>query len=76
MPQHATDRFKRAAAPIRIKAQLPACASGHLSDDHLGRVWGLDSNVMDAMLIGAIQQLVARNTELAARITQLERRKH
>jgi len=53
-----------------------AVHAGDDFDDHLGRVWGLDSNVMDAMLIGAIQQLVARNTELAARITQLERRKH
>jgi len=36
-------------------------------DDHLGRVWGLDQNVMIALLLGAVQQLTGRITELEAR---------
>lgn len=29
-------------------------------EDHLGRVWGLDTNNMIALLVGAVQQLAAR----------------
>ena len=52
-----------------------AVHAGDDFEDHLGRVWNLDSNVMDAVLVGAIQQLVAQNTALAARVTQLEQQR-
>jgi Chaperone of endosialidase len=74
-----------ALSPRKVRAGLiaqevakvipEAVHAGDDFEDHLGRVWNLDSNVMDAVLVGAIKQLVEQNTALAARITQLEQQR-
>jgi hypothetical protein len=58
-----------------MKVLPEAVHEGDDFEDRLGRVWGLDNNVMEAVVVGAIQQLIARNAALAARIEILEQQR-
>ena len=52
-----------------VERILPeAVRRGDDTEDVLGRVWGIENNIMEAALIGAIQQLTARVAALEARL--------
>lgn len=67
----------------RVREVFPeGVYAGDDFDDHLGVVWGLDQNVMIALLIKSVQELseqntalVEMNTALAGRVTQLEQQR-
>jgi hypothetical protein len=60
----------------RVREVFPeGVYAGDDFDDHLGVVWGLDQNVMIALLIKSVQELSEQNTALMTRVTQLEQQR-
>ncbi len=72
-------RVKSTKSPLNLRSRIGIIAQrlrevfpegvteGDDFDDHLGRVWGLDQNVMIALLLGSIQQLTTRIEQLETR---------
>jgi hypothetical protein len=72
-------RVKSTKSPLNLRSRIGIIAqrlrevfpegvnAGDDFDDHLGRVWGLDQNVMIALLLGSIKQLTTRIEQLETR---------